>query len=84
MSKKSKTIRISKSVPMPVRTSVPDLPLDQMVPGDSFKVGIDSPRDYVTIRQRLYRYQTAHPPVKFSMQKIDTDNVRVFRIEDHE
>ena len=77
-------IQIENDVPIPVRSDVPPLPLDEMVVGDSIVVPITKSQEKGTIRQRIHRYQLTHPPAKFSMITKDEHSVRVFRIEDSE
>jgi hypothetical protein len=75
-------IKIEKNVPMPTRSNVPELPLDQMEVGDSFAYELQGDKDYAVVRQRLTRYQKSNPPVRFSMKKVSETEVRVHRIED--
>lgn len=81
MSKKAK-IRIEKNVPLPIRSVVPPLPLEEMEIGDSFKLELEDEKDRGTVRQRLFRFQAKNPPKRFSMCSISDTTVRVFRVED--
>lgn len=80
----SVNIRIEKDVPMPVRSNIPELPLEKMEIGESFVLKLSTPSDPSTLRQRIHRFQKNNPPKKFSMRKIDDGSVRIFRVEDEE
>ena len=77
------SIQIEEHVPIPERTSLPELPLDQMQPGQSFLLAIDNTgntREIQALRQRVCRYQNRHPGTKFRVLK-DDGGMRVFRID---
>jgi hypothetical protein len=75
------TIKIEKNVPVPQRTRIPSLPLDQMEVGDSFAAPIKAtdPKAVSSLRQRVSRFQRVNPQMRFSVV-IDGENMRVFRI----
>ena len=76
-------IKIQKNVPLPPKPEpIPDLPLAQMVVGDSILVKDVSDKMKNAIRMRLIRYQNSNPPVVFSMRTVKDGEVRIFRIED--
>jgi hypothetical protein len=75
-------IIIRGDLPMPVRSAVPPLPLEHMEIGKYILVPATSKNERGTIRQRINRYQLAHPPTSFSMSVIDDENVRIFRMDD--
>lgn len=82
MSATQQKIRIEKNVPMPTRSAIPPLPLEDMEIGDSFALRASGTRDHNVIRQRLHRFQRNNPPRKFSMRTVDDETVRIFRVED--
>ena len=75
-------IEIKSDLPMPVRSDVPPLPLQDMKVGQHIVVPAVSKNEIGTIRQRINRYQLANEPAKFSMSVISEEEVRIFRIED--
>ena len=76
--------QIEKGVPMPVKSMLPDFPLDDMEIGDSFVVNLVEERDRNAVRQRLSRYQMRNKPKKFSAITISENVVRVHRVHDYE
>ena len=74
-------IKIEKNVPLPTRSIIPPLPLEEMQVGDSFALKASGTREHNAIRQRLHRFQQSNPPKKFSMRTIDDKTVRIFRVE---
>ena len=81
---KEPPIKIEKNVPLPMRSKVPPLPLEQLAVGDSFLLKVKDKTFRATVRQRLYRHQKANPNVRLSMRTVDKDTVRIFRLEDHQ
>ena len=80
----SEKIRIVNDVPMPEREILPPMPLDKMEIGDSFELPLKGINSKNSMRQRLYRYQKNNPPKRFSLQTIDLNSVRIFRVPDYE
>ena len=81
----STSIVIEKNIPHPAKRSLPEMPLDQMVAGDSFFVPVSHQKkdDMMAIRQRVVRYQRKNPDTKFSVHRetnYGTDGLRVYRI----
>lgn len=80
---KSKFV-IEKNVPLPVRNTIPDFPLEEMQVGDSFVVTVTTDRERSSVRQRLSRYQVRNRPIRFSTISLNPRTVRVFRVKDYE
>jgi hypothetical protein len=77
------TISIDSNVPVPERTDLPTLPLEEMKVGQSFLLKMDNTGNNKTIqalRQRICRYQNKVEGARFSVRK-DEGGMRVFRIE---
>jgi hypothetical protein len=78
----SEKFQIKDDLPMPVRSTIPPLPLDQIDVGKYIVVEVKTRQEKGAIRQRIHRYQNSNPPAKFSLQTIDDTSIRIFRIED--
>lgn len=74
-------IKIEKNVPVPQRSRIPSLPLEEMDIGDSFRAPVEAAdqKAVSSLRQRVARFQRANPAMRFSVV-IDGDNMRVFRV----
>ena len=75
-------ITLEKDVPLPRRTKLPDLPLNEMDIGHSFVLDVDK-KGRSAVRQRLYRYQNANWPKRFSVRTLSDEQVRVYRVKDY-
>ena len=78
------TLTIEKNIPLPNRSQIPKLPLDQMAEGDSVLVPAKTEAEKGTLRQRLNRFKSHNPSMRFSMLKVDAETVRIFRLEDNQ
>lgn len=73
------SISIEKNIPIPRRTTLPDMPLEKIKKKESFLVPMSSndTRTAAALRQRVCRYQLKSGR-KFSVVK-DDGGMRVFR-----
>ena len=80
-------IKIESGVPLPKRAHkipLPDLPLDQMEVGQSFKLPVTQEhmtRTMNALRMKVQRYQRANSGYRFSVITETPESIRVFRIE---
>lgn len=76
---------IEDGIPIPSRTNLPELPLDQMKIGQSFEVSLQSEREISSVRQKISRYHRINKPKRFTVRVTDPDTftVRVFRVSDY-
>jgi hypothetical protein len=65
--------KVDSGIPVPAK----GVPLNQLEVGESFVVPIDKRRSVATVASRVKR-ETGK---KFTIRKIDNDNVRVWRTE---
>ena len=80
------TIKIEDGIPLPSivqdRVSLPKLPLDDMVAGQSFRLAMDNNRDLDktlnALRMKIQRYQKKHQGVKFAVITESPEAIRVF------
>ncbi len=79
----SKRFQIDKHVPLPERSNLPPLPLNDMEIGDSFLLDTPGKNDKSALRARLWRYQNNNQPKRFSMiREADNEQVRIHRTHD--
>lgn len=80
----STPVKIEKNVPIPERNNLPDLPLQDMEIGDSFMIEMETDnnsRAVQTLRQRVSRFQTQNPNLRFRvMRDVTEKGMRVFRV----
>ena len=69
------TIKIEKSVPLPVGLRCTQYPFDKLNVGESFEV-----QDSVNIISAASMYAIRHPPYKFSTRKQPGGKRRVWRV----
>jgi hypothetical protein len=72
---------IEKGIPVPERSSLPHIPLEDMAVGDSVLVPVTKEKEVDALRQRVCRYQTKNENAKFRVMKDDSgEGMRVYRI----
>jgi hypothetical protein len=84
-------IIIEDNVPLPNRVvdrvPLPDLPLDAMKPGQSFKLDVENgnlDKTLNALRMKVQRYQKKHEGSKFSVTTESPQSIRVFCLATHE
>lgn len=80
------TVKIDKNVPLPEVSYLQPVPLKEMEVGDSFLLKKLTFKMKAALRQRITRFQKAHPKTMFSMRQEerqgDLFSIRVFRMKD--